>query len=301
MRIENHVNLLSQKWKQEYGCKVIKICLSMGIECPNRRNGGCIFCQPLSFIKDNPVENKIPLKLQIESALDYSKKHNHQDVKYIAYFQDETSTATSIDNLKATIDTILEYNCFEEIIFSTRPDYINDQIIRLFAEFKIKISIELGIQTIHEKSLSLLNRNHTHIDTINALDICSKYKIPVGVHLIIGIPNEKLAQILETIDFVNNTTVIKDIKFHNLVIYKGTKLASLADSFDFMTYDEYINTLGQVISHLDTSKTVSRLFTSNVNKSNLAINPFPKYKTSWLKDLWILLKNKNIIQGSNLK
>lgn len=160
------------------------------------------------------------------------------------------------------------------------------------------VTIELGMQTIHDKSLLFLNRNHNHQDTLNALEMCAEYNIPTGVHLIIGIPEETESMVLETINFVNKQRNIKDVKIHNLLIFQHTKLAEIYHDYHFLSYPEYLDLLSKVIGNLQTDKTVSRLFTSNLRQDSVAINSFPGIKQIWLKDLWLLLKRKNICQGS---
>jgi radical SAM superfamily enzyme len=130
--------------------------------------------------------------------------------------------------------------------------------------------------------------------------LCEDFKIPTGVHLIMGIPNESIASIMETINFVNNQKNIRDVKIHNLVVYKNSKLADIYQDFNFLTYSEYLLLLAKAIGHLSPEKSVSRLFTSNLRRDSVAISAFPGFKQIWLKELWLLLKKRSIFQGSYL-
>ncbi len=297
MRLEEHINLLSQSWKKRYKCRVMKIGLSLGLTCPNRKFGGCIFCLPSTFIDQINDNKTLSLTEQIDFLLPkISKKTNTH--KFIAYLQDETSTACSLDFFQESLAIIEKSNIFEEVIISTRPDFIDQDILTVIKNFKLKITVEIGMQTVHETSLNFLNRNHTHCDTIDALRLCEKFNIPTGVHIILGIPNETEKMMLETIDFINNNENIKDVKIHNLVVYKYSKLADIYQNYNFLSYLDYLELLSKVIGYLKPEKTVSRLFTSNLRRDLIALNSFAGFKQIWLKDLWILLKKNSISQGS---
>lgn len=277
----------------------MKVGLSLGLTCPNRLQGGCIFCLPTTFIDQINDNKMLSLEEQISfltSKISKSTKAN----KFIAYLQDETSTACDLKYLQDSLAIIQNSNIFEEVIISTRPDYINKDILKIIKSVRLPITIEIGMQTIHDSSLKFLNRNHTHQDSLSAFNLCEEFSIPTGVHIILGIPNETEEMMLETINFVNKNKIIKDIKIHNLVIYKKSKLADVYQNLTFLTYVEYLELLTKVISKLEPNKTVSRLFTSNLRRDSIAINPFPRFKQIWLKDLWLLLKKKSVFQGSSL-
>lgn len=300
MRLENHINLLSQCWKNKYKTRVMKVGLSLGLTCPNRQKGACVFCLPTTFT-DEIIDNK---RLSLTEQIDFLLPKIRQSTKakkFIAYLQDETSTACNLDYLKDSLAIIEKSSIFEEIIISTRPDYIDKDILKVIKSVELPITIELGMQTIHDSSLFFLNRNHTHQDSVNALQLCQEFEIPTGVHLILGIPNETVALIMETINFVNDQINIKDVKIHNLVVYKNTKLADIYPDYNFLNYPDYLDLLANVIGNLRPEKSISRLFTSNLRKDSLAIDSFPDFKQIWLKDLWLLLNEKSIFQGSYLE
>ncbi|MFA7057657.1 MAG: radical SAM protein [Candidatus Cloacimonadales bacterium] len=296
MRLEEHVNLLSQKWRKEYNSRVMKIGLSLGITCPNRLFGGCIFCLPASFTDEINDKKKLTLTEQIEQLLPKIEQNTKVN-EFIAYLQDETSTACALDYLDKSLAILENSNIFKEIIISTRPDYLDEEVIKVLKNRDLPITIEIGMQTVHDASLNFLRRNHSQEDTVKALNLCAKHNIPVGVHLILGIPGETEAMVLQTINFVNETEIIKDVKIHNLVVYQGTQLAKIYQELQLLTYQDYIKLLGVVIGNLDANKTISRLFTSNLRRDFVAINPFPGLKKTWLRDLWLYLKTNSISQG----
>lgn len=296
MRLEEHINLLSQKWRKEYNSRVMKLGLSLGVTCPNRLKGGCIFCLPATFTDEINDQSGFTLTEQIELLLPKIESKTKVN-KFIAYLQDETSTACDLEYLDESLAILEKSNIFQEIIISTRPDYLDLNVIRVLKKRSLPITIEIGMQTIHDASLNLLQRNHSQDDTIKALELCSDNNIPVGVHLIVGIPFETEAMVLETINFINKTEIIKDVKIHNLVAYQGTKLAEIYQELQFLSYSEYIKLLAVVIGNLQADKTISRLFTSNLRRDFVALDPFPGFKKLWLRDLWLYLKSNTISQG----
>lgn len=296
MRLEEHINLLSQKWRKEYNSRVMKLGLSLGVTCPNRLKGGCIFCLPATFTDEINDQSGFTLTEQIELLLPKIESKTKVN-KFIAYLQDETSTACDLEYLDESLAILEKSNIFQEIIISTRPDYLDLNVIRVLKKRSLPITIEIGMQTIHDASLNLLQRNHSQDDTIKALSLCSDNNIPVGVHLIVGIPFETEAMVLETINFINKTEIIKDVKIHNLVAYQGTKLAEIYQELQFLSYSEYIKLLAVVIGNLQADKTISRLFTSNLRRDFVALDPFPGFKKLWLRDLWLYLKSNTISQG----
>lgn len=300
MRLEDNLNLLSQNWKIKYNCRVMKIGLSLGITCPNRLKNGCIFCLPATFTDEIMDSKTSSLQEQIDLLVPQVRQ-NTKAKKFIAYLQDETSTACDLDFLKESLAIIENCNIFEEVIISTRPDYIDEDILKVLKSVKLPLTIEIGMQTIHDCSLSFLNRNHTQHDSEKALRLCECFGIPNGVHLILGIPHESETMIKETINFVNNNSNIKDVKIHNLVVYKNTKLADIYQNYTFLTYQEYLEQLVNVISNLNPNKTISRLFTSNFRRDSVAINSFPGFKQNWLNELWLILKKRSIFQGSSFQ
>lgn len=126
MRLEEHINLLSQSWKKRYKCRVMKVGLSLGLTCPNRLNGGCIFCLPTTFTDEINDLKALTLLEQIAYLLPKIKTKTKTN-KFIAYFQDETSTACNPKYLKESLAIIEKSNIFEEVIISTRPDYLNHE------------------------------------------------------------------------------------------------------------------------------------------------------------------------------
>ncbi len=298
-RLEERVNTYGDYLKKRYGKRTFRIGLSLHQECPHRLdNGGCIFCLTESFTDLIQKEKPDPEK-QLEILIPKLKK-NCGDVKLLAYFQDNTSTSGNVQQLKQIFTKTLKHIEISGLIISTRPDFLNEEIMEMLKGLPGDVFLEIGLQSIHQKSLDLLNRGHNMTDFARAVKLSEEYKIETGVHLILGIPGETLNDILETISYLNSLDAVSQIKFHNLVVYEGTPLASYPQEFReaIPHLEDYIALIGNVLPHVRGNRVISRLFTSNVNRTNLTLNPFPGIKRDWLNRLTAYLNDNDIIQGS---
>jgi len=275
--------------------KVFRVGLSTGKTCPNRvRNGGCIFCNPHTFTGEYQSKN-LSIKEQYNDAIPRIKKACG-DVQLLAYFQDETSTYGDIEFLKQKYDEALSHPAVIGLVVSTRPDYINEEVVKLLASYNVPVTIEIGLQSINNKSLELLNRGHTFEQVEEAIRMCGEAGLTVGVHLIMGIPNETYKDMLQTIKWVSSNKYIKQAKFHNLVVYKNTKLAQMKN-ISVYTIEEHIKNFGNLIPHLSGDIAVSRLFTSNIRRTQIAVDEYKGNKTQWMNELRKYLYKHNLNQG----
>ncbi len=279
--------------KEKYHKKVFKIGLSMGEICHHRKNnGGCIFCLPETFT-DN-IKSK-SISEQIDYLLPKMKKHS--DI-FVAYFQDETSFDLDFEIFKTKIKSVLNYDEIKEITISTRPDVLKIKHLDFLSELNFDVNIEIGVQTVNDESLRFLNRGHTFSDIKNAINILKNYDFRIGTHLILGIPNETFEDNLNTINYLNSQN-IDEIKIHNLVAYKGTKLGKMISNseVELLNFDGYLGLLAKIIPYIKSEIVISRLFTSNVNRTGTAIKSFPGYKKDWMNKLVHLMNEKDIFQG----
>lgn len=210
------------------GMKVQKISIDAGFTCPNRdgtiSTGGCIYCRNDSFSPD--YCRKTPdIKQQLEKGKKFFSG-KYPEMKYLAYFQSYTSTyKKSAEELKQLYQEALEVKDIVGIIVATRPDCITEEILDVLAEINKThpVFIEFGIETGHNETLQLINRNHTWEDSVKAIKLVSEKHLHCGVHLIAGLPGENEDKILDTIEKVSRLP-IETIKLHQLQILKETEL-----------------------------------------------------------------------------
>ena len=294
-RLEYRIFTYSAYLLNKFGEKVFRVGLSTGKICPHRAyNGGCVFCNPHTFTGEYQSKD-LSIEEQLKDAIPRIKKACG-DVQLLAYFQDETSTYGDINFLKQKYEEALSHQEVIGLVVSTRPDYITDEVVELLASFKVPVTIEIGLQSIHNKSLEFLNRGHTFEQVVKAINLCGEARLTVGIHLILGIPNETFNDMLQTIKWVSYNKYIKQVKFHNLVVYKNTKLAKIEDISCYSIEDHIIN-LGKLIPYLRGDITVSRLFTSNIRRTQIAVDEYKGNKTQWMNSLRKYLYKNKLNQG----
>jgi hypothetical protein len=201
---------------------------------------------------------------------------------YIAYFQDNTSSYGDTNYLRSLFNEATTHPQILELAISTRPDYISDEFLQILTEIKKPVTVEIGIQSVNDKSLLFLNRGHSQIDNDQAIMALKKYPFRTGVHIILGIHGETRTDIDKTINWINSHTRINDVKIHHLAVYNDSKLAEIMSKEDIIDLESYINLLTYFVDNLRDDITISRLFTSNLNRHKKMLNNFPGIKREWM-------------------
>ena len=241
------------------GSKVVKIPIHAGLACPNRdgslSTAGCTFCDRYA---SGPIRTASwPIARQIESYI-----QRHPGLKYIAYFQSHCNTYGPEPELRQKYEIVFRYGDIVGLAIGTRPDAISGPVFSLLAGLsrRIYLSVELGLQSIHEKSLALLNRNHSYRQFLRAFHELKARGIDVVVHLIIGIPGETRTHMLQTIEAMNGLRPA-GVKLHLLHVLQGTELHSryVRSPFPLLGQEEYADIIVDLLEHLDPRIVVHRL------------------------------------------
>lgn len=282
--------------KNKFNCKVVKIPLDAHASCPNKKNGGCIFCKDYS--KSNVADTTKDLINQFnEATLVLNKKY--KNAKYIAYFQTGTNTYRDLNEFKTLVEPFLNMKDVVGISVSTRSDSITDEYIDYFKYLNSKtfLMIELGLQTSNDNTLKLINRGHDSNNFKLMVKKLHENNIFVCAHIINGLINETKQDMLNTILFLNEVK-IDAIKIHMLSILKDTYLAKYYENnkFKILSKDEYINIVANQISFLDKNIIIERL-TADPIKEDLIEPKWYTYKKGLLNDINKYLKDNNIYQG----
>ena len=250
--------------KNKYGTKVYKISLNAGLTCPNRdgtlSTEGCIFCSAGGSGEFAADMNKSIKDQIVEAKAKIASKNKNG--KYIAYFQAYTNTYGDIDYLRKIYYEAISDNDIVAISIGTRPDCLGSEVLALLDEInKIKpVWIELGLQTIHEKTSAYINRGYKLSVFDEAVKNLNALSIDVIVHIILGLPNETKEDMLKTVEYVCSKN-IQGIKLQLLHVLKGTKLAEeyANGKFDVMTMDEYIHLVGECLKIIPKDIVIHRL------------------------------------------
>lgn len=241
------------------GLKILKIPINAGFSCPNRdglfSKKGCVFCDRFA---SGPIRTASwPIEKQIEFYISH-----HPQKKYIAYFQSHSNTYGPIAELKQKYECIFNYNDIIGLFIGTRPDVISVPTFSLLEKLnrRIYLTVELGLQSIHEQSLLFLNRNHSYKQFLDTFHELKTRKIDTVVHLIVGIPGETRGHMLQTIMAMNNLKPA-GIKLHLLHILKGTELYCryLKSPFPLLAQEEYSDIVANLLEHLDPDIVIHRL------------------------------------------
>ena len=294
---------LDYYYKNRYGCKVFKVTLDLGLSCPNidgtKGYGGCIYCKGGS--KSALNKELKPLKEQFDEVKDILHK-KWKNAKYIAYFQNNSNTYGELNYIKKSFEEVLTYNNVVGINIATRADCISDECLLYLEDLnkRTDLVIELGLQTIHEKTSTLINRGHTLKEFEEAYKKLKKAKIKVVVHIINGLPYETKEMMIETVKYLNSLK-IDGIKIHMLHILKDTALEKMykKENFHVLTREEYIDIVCDQLEILSENIVINRI-TGDPIKVDLIEPHWLEKKFTILNDIDKELKRRNTYQGFNL-
>ena len=231
--------------KDKYGKKIYKVSINAGFTCPNRDGKlgerGCIFCSA-GGSGDFAEDSGLSISEQIEAGKRRIEKKIPSEYGLIAYFQAFTNTYAPVETLRKVYMEAAAHPEVEIISVATRPDCLSEEVLNLLSEInKIKpVWVELGLQTIHEKTAEYIRRGYPLATFDEAVGNLRKRGIETIVHVILGLPGESREDMLETVRYVGESGV-QGIKLQLLHVLKNTDLAEdyLAGKFQCLTLDEY--------------------------------------------------------------
>lgn len=297
-------NTLNDELKKEFGQKVMKLSLDGGFTCPNRDgtvgDKGCIFCSEKGS-GEFAGSRFMSIAEQIEQQKELLWRKWDTD-KYIAYFQNFTNTYASIDKLRELYYEAINIEGVVGLAIATRPDCLNDDVLDLLEELNKKtyLWLELGLQTIHEKSTKLIRRGYPLSTYDNAIKELKSRNIKVVTHIIIGLPHESSGEILQTVKYLANT-LTWGVKLHSLYIQTDSDLYDYykENPFYIMSKEEYVSLVVDALELLPKDMVVHRV--TGDGKKELLLEP--KWGMDKLKVLSMIdkeLKIRNSHQGKKI-
>lgn len=303
---EKHYNTLNNYYKSKYNTKIIKIALNGNFSCPNRdgvfSDKGCIFCSE-SGSGDFAGDRDIPLNEQYNQIKKMMNK-KWKSGKYIAYFQANTNTYGPIEKLKKLFYEAI--NLDKDIIglnIGTRPDCFSEKIYTLLTELnnQTNLTIELGLQTINETTLKLINRGHDVKTFTKAVNELRKRNINVVVHIINGLPYESKTDMINTIEYLNKLD-IQGLKIHMLYILKNTPLEKYyqENKFHILSLNEYVDITTQQLRYLREDIIIHRI-TGDPPKDLLIAPDWTLKKFVVSNEIDKLMRKNNYYQGDLYK
>ena len=292
-------------YKHKFNSKVFKVSLNAGFTCPNKDGtvgtGGCIYCSKTGSGEYGGDRTK-DLVTQFNEVKDMMLK-KWPEAKYIGYFQANTNTYAPVNILKEKYETILKLPNVVGLSIGTRPDAISDECLDYLEELNKRtfLTIELGLQTIHERTSILINRCHTLECFTDMVSNLRKRNINVVVHIINGLPYETHDMMIETVKYLSKLD-IQGIKIHALSILKDTALEKMYNEthFHIMSRDEYINTVCDQLEYLREDIVIHRL-TGDPSTDDLVEPNWLIKKTTILNDIDKEMARRNSYQGIKCK
>jgi radical SAM protein (TIGR01212 family) len=219
--------------RHEFGCAVWKVSVDAGCSCPNIDGtigtGGCVFCNMSSFAPSRRFnQSEISISEQIDHGICQLRRRYSKAEKFIAYFQPSTNTHTTPTRLKQFCQIALKHPEIVGLAIGTRPDTLPDDMLNMLELLSQNtwIQLEIGLQSIHQKSLDFLNRGHNYLVFRDVFRRCRQRHLRVGVHLILGIPGEDRNDILATAHEIAKLQP-DCIKLHHLYVVRETPLEKL--------------------------------------------------------------------------
>ncbi|HPD56076.1 MAG TPA: TIGR01212 family radical SAM protein [Smithellaceae bacterium] len=253
---------LKSYWRNLFGVNVHKLQIDAGFTCPNRdghvATGGCIYCDG----RGSKLRQKGALpsvSQQIQSGKKFYKPHAS---KFVAYFQTFTNTYAPVEKLRSLYDEALAEEDVIGLSIGTRPDCVDSEIIDLLSGYAKKhhVWLELGLQSMHDRTLRLINRGHNFSQFIDAVRACAGRGINICAHIIVGLPDETDEEIIQTARTLAGLP-IDGIKIHSLLALEGTVLGQMYKngSVKLMDKEKYVSLVADILEVLPPRLVIQRL------------------------------------------
>ncbi len=253
-------NKFSEFLKQRYAEKVWKISIDAGFTCPHKVNGGCVFCRNDSFSRMQSLQN-ISITEQIEQGIKAGTAKMGIR-RFLVYFQSSTNTFAPISVLREYFFKAISYQNVVGLSIATRPDCLSGPVIKLLEELshKTDLWIELGLQSVHEKTLRLLNRGHSFSDYVRAVRRLLELNVRICTHIMVGLPGETHHELLKTADEIAHNHT-HEVKLHPLLVLRDTAMEKMYTNghIPVLALDEYIIDVCDFLERLPPFMVIQRL------------------------------------------
>ncbi|MDG2410109.1 MAG: TIGR01212 family radical SAM protein [Pirellulales bacterium] len=251
---------LRSKFRQ----RVQKISLDAKMTCPNVDGtvavGGCVFCDNRSFSPSRRIPQGA-IQAQIDDGIRRLQKR-YKVQKFIAYFQPATNTYGPIEKLRPLFEEAIADPRVVGLSIGTRPDCVEEDVLELIEELaeRTYVSVEYGMQTMHDSSLAWMNRGCTHEAMLDAMERSRSRGFEICAHVMLGLPGESKTDMLATAREVARLK-LDAVKIHNLYAVKNTPLVDQIESGDvrLMERAEYIDVVVDFLEQIPSNCIVERI------------------------------------------
>ena len=262
-----------------------KLSIDAGFSCPNRdgklSTGGCTFCSNEAFNPSycRPEKN---IRQQIEEGIEFHQRRYRRANQYLAYFQPYSNTYKPLEELKQIYQQALEIPSIKGIVIGTRPDLIDEALLHYLNDVQQThyVMLEYGVESVYNETLRRVNRGHDFATAEKAIKMTAEYGIPCGGHFIFGLPGETKAMKLDAAEIISQLP-LTTVKFHQLQIFKGTKMAEEymlhPEDFHLFELNEYIDFVIDFVERLNPDMVIER-FAGEVPPRYLVSEPWIKLR-----------------------
>jgi radical SAM protein (TIGR01212 family) len=255
----------NQQLKLRFGARVQKVSIDARFTCPNVdgtvATGGCTFCDNRSFSPSRRITRR-QIADQIETGIRQLRLRYHKVDRFIAYFQPATNTYAPVERLREVYEEALDHPAVVGLAIGTRPDCVPDEVLALLDEIgrKTYLSVEYGMQTMHDRSLDWMNRGHHHDAMIDAMARSRGRRFEICAHIMLGLPGESYADMMATAHETARLG-LDAVKIHNLYAVRNTPLADqiARGEVSLMERDEYLRTLIDFLEVLPPTMLIERI------------------------------------------
>lgn len=260
-----YYNDFSAFLQRRFPFKVQKITLDGGFSCPNRDGskgrGGCTYCNNRTF---NPAycHRDKPVAEQMREGIAFFA-HKYPQMRYLAYFQAYTNTYASLHILKERYEEALSVEGCVGIVIGTRPDCMPDELLSYLEELSRRtfVLVEYGIESCNDATLLRINRGHDYAAAVDAVQRTVARGIPVGAHIILGLPGEDREEIMRQATELSHLP-LTTLKMHQLQLIRGTRMAeeyaARPTDFHLFALDDYVDTVVDYVERLRPSLVLER-------------------------------------------
>ena len=295
---------LNYFYRHKFNSKIFKVSLNAGFSCPNIDGtvgyGGCIYCS-------NSGSGEFAGNKEEDVITQFNKVKNMMlkkwpNAKYIGYFQARTNTYAPVERLKEVYEPILMQEGVVGLNIGTRCDAISDECLKYLSDLNKRtyLTVELGLQTIHEKTSKLINRCHSLECFVTMVNKLRERNINVVVHIINGLPGESKEDMIETVKYLNKLD-IQGIKIHMLSVLKDTPLEEYykKNKFHILTKEEYIDIVVTELEYLREEIVINRI-TGDPDVNELIEPKWLVKKFCVLNDIDKEMVKRDVYQGDRV-
>ncbi len=251
--------------RERFGCRVYKVIVDAGFTCPNRDGtvaaGGCTYCNNDAF-RPRAVDRLNPIPEQVRQGIDYLRRR-YRARRFIVYFQPYSNTYAPLGHLIPLYESALDHPEVIGLAVGTRADCVDDAKIAWFENLARSrfVSLEYGLESIHDETLSRINRGHDYRCWFDAVSRTRNRGIGICAHLILGFPWETREQMLAAADSVSQAG-IDFLKLHHLHVVTNTIMGREYQKkpFPLLGFEEYVDLVVDFLELLKPEIALQRLF-----------------------------------------